>query len=182
MKGTLESLGEIDWVQNVVYFFIFVLIVAILFFVFVQPAILLFKQDNIAYRKSVFRYEQVTQALQQKTEQLQKFQHENRTMLDSFRRRFDHDTFASFSDRYFQTFNVTGVARKSNTVQGFLVDEVNVSTVLKSPSDLYDYIRLLNAKMGYIAQVSFPIEFQATEQGIQGNFMIKIYNTEDGDL
>lgn len=149
--------------------------VLILFFVLVKPAIGAFKQKNIEYRKSEFVYRSTKEEHDKKQKELKAFQEQNRKILNAFQVQFRNDNFEMLSNKYFSSFKVMKVNNELNGTQGFPTDHVQIRSMLKTPKDFYSYILFLN-ESGHVAQMDFPINFEATREGIVGEFNVRIYN------
>lgn len=176
MNDFVESLKQIDWVKNVIYFFVFVLSVVVVFFILVSPAIEAFRVKNIQYRKSELVYNESVSEFESKQQALKQFQQENRPMLSAFATPFREETVERISIPYFEAFD-SKVPRDINHTDVFQTRVGEVVSKVKTPDDLYNYIEFLS-RSGQVIRMGFPIEFEQTRQGLIGKFTL-IYYTDD---
>ncbi len=68
----------------------------------------------------------------------------------------------------------TTVVFKSKQKSKFLTFNFNVVTILKTPKDFFNFIEQLNKK-NYSLNISYPIEFSQTTQGLETTFNLKFH-------
>lgn len=111
------------------------------------------------------------------SEELKKFQAENKHIIEAFDAVFNAQKFEQQNKNYFSSLTLSKISQSANE-DGFAVYEVNTTSEINSPKAFYDFLDAIN-NGNWIIGINFPIDFKREAKLIRSSFTIKIYCAKD---
>ncbi len=176
MERFLVALQQIDWIKNVIQFFIYFFVIIVIFFAILKPKLDEYKEANIEYRKAEILYKQNEALAKSKTDEVKRLRSENNSILTAFKNRYKKDEIEKILGGYFMEFNILE-STQSISREGFDRNRLKIDSILKNSQNYYDFLLGLNSS-GYIIENDFPILFDASDRGIKSSFYLNIYNID----
>ena len=167
------SLEDIDILKLLIYILVFIVICLIMIFGFIVPNIKEYRSIQAQNRSQIASVSKIEQIYNSKNNVLDEIKQKDRTVLKAFDTKFNKIKFSAFATNYFSDVKLHEMPNE-NPDEPFLRYELNVTSMVKTPSKFYNFIDALQ-KYDNIVKIDFPIKMRGEGDKIHTTFNIKIY-------
>lgn len=176
MNNFTESLREIDWIRNTLWFLFYVVGVALLFLGWVLPALDDFRRANIEYRKSEFLYNETKKDYDAIDKELRDFKELNAATLEALAQTSDAQVLQNILAGFFQDLKVSELSREKRQI-GFEVARFVIEGRATNSSLLHRFMDEVS-KMGRVVKVDFPVLLKSESNTLFFRAHLELYKSE----
>ncbi len=169
-----KSLDELDPVKMLLFFLAFVAISLFIIFIFIVPSVKEYKSVKMDYKRQEMSTNHTQQDLNSKQKRLKSVLQKNEHTINALSNQFDKDKFLLHVKKFFKKASLSKSSAKLDN-QNYNIYELNVTSMLDSPSSFYKFLDSLSSYENII-KADFPITMKANGRVIDSTFNIKVYN------
>ena len=168
------SLREIRLIRSLLGVLFYLVLLFVLIFALVVPAVKAYKSVNARYAETKARYLAAKDEHDTILERYKKLQSKNRRIIEAFENRWDEKRFLAKARNYFLGVDLKALDVNTSDPH-FKVYELNARAKMDSPQSFYRFLDALPS-VPYVIQADFPIAFRAHGgDEIEGVFRIRVY-------
>lgn len=170
------SLERVDIVKLLVFILLFVLVCLAMIFGFILPNIKEYRALNAQHRSQAASHAKVAQIYADKSAAFEALKQKNAAVLTAYDTGFNKQNFQNFVSKFFSEVSLEEVEPKKPD-ENFFRYQLNVSVVVKSPQDFYDFLDALS-KYENVVKAEFPITMKSENDKINMSFGVRIYGAK----
>ncbi|AII15205.1 hypothetical protein CIG2463D_1573 [Campylobacter iguaniorum] len=170
-----RSLEEVDLVKLLLYALIFVIACIIMIVIFLIPSIKEYKNAKLQNSDKIVNLAKIEQVYNSHYDNLQSLKTISKKPLDAINHPFSEIKFVAQTGKFFSNVKLNKLP-KIDEKENFLRYELNVTGLMKSPQNLYDFLDFVN-EYESIVRVDFPISMKSDGEKIDTSFKIKVYTS-----
>lgn len=167
------SLENIDILKLLIYVLIFIIVCLIMIFGFIVPNIKEYRMIQAQNRSQMANVSRIEQVLNTKNNTLNEIKEKDRVTLKAFDTKFNKIKFSAFATNYFSDVRLQEIPAQ-NKDEPYFRYELNVTSMVKTPTKFYDFIDALQ-KYDNVIKIDFPIKMRGDRDKIHTTFNIKVY-------
>ncbi len=171
-----KSLDELDPVKMLLFFLAFVAISLFMMFVLIVPSVKEYKSVKVNYKRQEMSTSHTKSMLDGKKQTLDEALKKNEHVIKALSNPFDKERFLLHVKKYFKNASLSEAMALSNN-ENYSIYELNVTSMLSSPSSFYKFLDSLSDYENII-KADFPIAMKSNNKEIYSTFNIKVYNQE----
>lgn len=175
MKDFMESINDIDWVRNTLWFIFYVVGVIFLFLGWIMPSLDEFRRANIERRKADFLLVEVQKENERLNSALEGFKTENASLLNALLQDNDERVVRELLVGFFEKLRISEMAREKDSF-GFEVVRFSIEGNAQNSALIYRFIDEMS-KISHIAKVEFPIVLKSENSQLHFSAILKLYRT-----
>ncbi|MDD2383932.1 MAG: hypothetical protein PHN18_07035 [Sulfurospirillaceae bacterium] len=174
MNSIDRSLEKIDLMKLLLFFMAFIVIIFSIIFLMIIPNVKEHRILQADYKRVLVHKTRVENLYLERESELTRLNTENTAVLQAFKHPFAQEEFLQYAGKFFTQVNLTQVT-KTDYKKEFVEYELNVTSLLKTPTNFYNFLEGLN-HYSSIVQADFPIHLESNGDRITSIFTIKVYD------
>lgn len=169
-----RSLDRIDMMKLLIFLTVFMVITFTFVFLMIIPNIKEHRVLQAEYKRVLVHKTRVENLFFEREAELSKLKAENVHIISAFKHPFTQQEFVRYAGKFFAQVSLMEVT-KSEYKKEFIEYELNVTSMLKTPTNFYNFLEGLN-RYDSIVQADFPIHLESSKESITSTFKIKVYD------
>ena len=170
-----RSLEKIDMMKLLIFLTVFIVITFAFVFILIIPNIKEHRVLQAEYKRVLVHKTRVESLYFEREAELSKLKAENVHIIGAFQHPFAQEEFLRYSNKFFTNGSLTEMS-KNDYKKEFVEYELNVTSMLKTPTNFYNFLEGLN-RYSSIVQADFPIHLESnSKESISSIFKIKVYD------
>lgn len=169
-----RSLEKIDIMKLLIFLMVFIVVTFTFVFVLIIPNVKEHRILQAEYKRVLVHKTRVENLFYERETELSKLKAENVHIIGAFKHPFTQEEFMRYAGKFFAQVSLTEVT-KSEYKKEFVEYELNVTSMLKTPTNFYNFLEGLN-RYASIVQADFPIHLESSKESITSTFKIKVYD------
>ena len=169
-----RSLEKIDLMKLLLFLMVFIIITFTIVFTLIIPNVKEYRSLHADYNRVLLHKNRVEKLYFERESELSKLKAENKHAIEAFKHTFSQEEFIKYAQQFFSSVTLLEV-RKGDFKKEFMEYELNVTSMLKTPANFYNFLEGLN-NYSNVVQADFPIHLEANTQSISSTFKIKLYD------
>jgi len=169
-----RSLDKIDMMKLLIFLTVFMVITFTFVFLMIIPNIKDHRVLQAEYKRVLVHKTRVENLFFEREAELSKLKAENVHIISAFKHPFTQQEFVRYAGKFFAQVSLAEVT-KSEYKKEFIEYELNVTSMLKTPTNFYNFLEGLN-RYDSIVQADFPIHLESSKESITSTFKIKVYD------
>lgn len=169
-----RSLEKIDLMKLLLFFMAFIVIIFSIIFLIIIPNVKEHRSLQAEHKRVLVHKTRVENLYLEREAELTRLKTENAAVLLAFKHPFTQEEFLKYAGKFFTQVNLTQVT-KTDYKKEFVEYELNVTSLLKTPTNFYNFLEGLN-HYSSIVQADFPIHLESNQDRITSTFTIKVYD------
>jgi len=165
---------EIRIIRILVLILFYMILLFVLIFGMVIPAIKEYKKKNKSFYTTQNEYEEIKSKHEAIYSKLKSLQYKNRKIVETFEREWNEKDFLDKANEFFLKTELK-LVDQNNSNKYFKVYELDATTQMSSPENFYRFMESLPL-MPFAIQADFPLTFSSNGDLISGVFRIKVFN------
>lgn len=174
MNSFDRSLDKIDIMKLLIFLMIFIVVTFAFVFLLIIPNVKEHRVLQAEYKRVLVHKTRVENLFLERETELSKLKAENVHIIGAFQHPFTQEEFTRYAGKFFNHVSLTEVT-KSEYKKEFVEYELNVTSMLKTPTNFYNFLEGLN-RYSSIVQADFPIYLESSKESISSTFKIKVYD------
>ncbi len=169
-----RSLDKIDIMKLLIFLMVFIIVTFMFVFLLIIPNVKEHRILQAEYKRVLVHKTRVENLFLEREAELSRLKAENVHIIGAFKHPFTQEEFLRYAGKFFNQVSLMEVT-KSDYKKEFVEYELNVTSMLKTPSNFYNFLEGLN-RYSSIVQADFPIHLEANKESISSTFKIKVYD------
>ncbi len=174
MNSFDRSLEKINLVSLLIFLMIFLIITFSFVFLLIIPNIKEHRVLQAEHKRVLLHKTRVETLFSERDAELNKIKSENSHVISAFKHDFSTKEFIEYAQKFFSNVSLVEIAQ-SDYKHEFTEYELNVTSLLKTPTNFYNFLDGLN-RYNNIVQADFPIHLESDKEHISSIFKIKVYD------
>ena len=174
MNSFDRSLDKIDIMKLLIFLMVFIIVTFAFIFLLIIPNVKDHRVLQAEYKRVLVHKTRVENLYLERETELSKLKTENAHVISAFKHPFIQAEFIRYTGKFFSQVSLTEIT-KSEYKKEFVEYELNVTSMLKTPTNFYNFLEGLN-RYSSIVQADFPIHLESTKESISSTFKIKVYD------
>ena len=174
MNSFDRSLDKIDIMKLLIFLMVFIIVTFAFIFLLIIPNVKEHRILQAEYKRVLVHKTRVENLFLERETELSKLKAENAHVISAFKHPFTQEEFIRYTGKFFSQVSLTEIT-KSEYKKEFVEYELNVTSMLKTPTNFYNFLEGLN-RYSSIVQADFPIHLESSKESISSTFKIKVYD------
>lgn len=174
MSNIDRSLEKIDIMKLLLFLMAFIVITFSIVFLMIIPNVKEHRALQTEYKRVLVHKTRVENLYLEREAELSKLKVENDAVIKAFKHVFTQEEFITYARKFFAEVHLTQIT-KSEYKKEFVEYELNVTSMLKTPTNFYSFLEGLN-RYSSIVQADFPIHLESGKESITSTFKLKVYD------
>lgn len=167
-----EFQREVNFLKNIYFFIIFVVLILYIFFKIIIPDIGKYKEINIQIQKDKSRFNLIEEEFNRLQDLHNKKLQANKYTLNTIVKIYSELSMSQLLDKYFTSFELT--QKESMRKKDHTITIVEAKAKTTNPQNFYLFIQSLQ-KVGNLVEVSYPLDFESKDGYLNVSFTLKVY-------
>ena len=174
MNSFDRSLDKIDMMKLLIFLMVFIIVTFAFIFLLIIPNVKDHRVLQAEYKRVLVHKTRVENLFLERETELSKLKAENVHVISAFKHPFTQEEFIRYAGKFFAQVSLMEIT-KSEYKKEFVEYELNVTSMLKTPTNFYNFLEGLN-RYSSIVQADFPIHLESSKESISSTFKIKVYD------